>query len=309
MPEQWNGLWGHIEDLRKTLIQSCFVIFVGFLFLLIFYQPILDLLVSYPRQEIEGGLTKQTVKRIHLSNSTKQKQLFKLPPQASMIFASSPIKEGNQRAIVYEVLPGESILYDEVVDHPLLVLGPIEGMMVVIKTCFWLSFALTAPIWGWIWLKFILPGLERNEKAILFPFLSLSLISLILGCLFAYCVTVPLANGYLFSFNQAIGQNEWTLKLYVDYVLLVCLGHAIAAEIGLLLFILIHFQAISTSWLIKKRRYMIVLAFILGALLTPPDVLTQLLMAFPLMGLYEAAILYGKWRESGMKRNSSRIPL
>ena len=92
-----------------------------------------------------------------------------------------------------------------------------------------------------------------------------------------------------------MGQNAWTLNHYVNYVLLLCLGHAVAAELALLLLILVHFRFLSPSWLIAQRRYMIVLAFICGALLTPPDILTQLLLALPLIVLYEFAILYAKW--------------
>src|SRR5204863_41436 len=112
-----------------------------------------------------------------------------------------------------------------------------------------------------------------------------------------YYVTLPLANQYLFLFNNSIGQNAWTLIHYVQYVLFLCLGHAIAAELGLLLLTLVHFRFLSPDWLIAKRRYMIVLAFVLGAFLTPPDVLTQLLLALPLIALYEVAIWYAKWRQ------------
>ena len=112
----------------------------------------------------------------------------------------------------------------------------------------------------------------------------------------AYFITLPIANQYLSLFNSAIGQNSWTLALYVNYVLFLCMGHAIAAELALLLLILVHFRCLSAEWLISKRRHMIVAAFILGALLTPPDVLTQLLMAIPLIGIYELAIWYAKFR-------------
>ena len=117
------------------------------------------------------------------------------------------------------------------------------------------------------------------------------------GCAIAYCFTLPLANEYLTFFNSSIGQNAWTLNHYVNYVLFLSFGHAIAAELALLLFVLVHYRFLSPEWLISKRRYMIVVAFILGALLTPPDVLTQILLAVPLMGIYEIAILYAKWRK------------
>ena len=191
---------------------------------------------------------------------------------------------------------GDHLVYDQAIRSPLLIMGPVEGLILVFKTCFWLSLAMTAPFWGWVWLRFILPGMYARERAILVPFLLCSLFCIACGCSLAYYVTLPLANEYLTLFNSAIGQNAWTLNHYVNYVLLLCLGHAIAAELALLLMILVHFRLLSPEWMISKRRHMIVAAFILGALLTPPDVLTQVLLAIPLIAIYELAILYAKWR-------------
>ncbi len=83
---------------------------------------------------------------------------------------------------------------------------------------------------------------------------------------------------------------------YLDYTLVLFLGHAIAFEISLLLLFMVHFGVLSLELLISKRRYMIVGAFIVGAVLTPPDVPTQLMLAIPLIGIYEIAIIYGKIR-------------
>lgn len=63
-------------------------------------------------------------------------------------------------------------------------------------------------------------------------------------------------------------------------------------------FILVHFGFLTADWLIAKRRYMIVFAFVAGAILTPPDVLTQLMLAIPLIAFYEAAIWYAKWKNA-----------
>lgn len=296
MQEHWAGLWEHIEDLRKTFLRSLMVIGVGFLLLLIFYQPILQILTPFPQERTEEGLIKQKIQRIQIVNQTTRDQIFELPSRAWLISPHSLVPE-KHNSNSYRLAPGQAFLYEEVTDSPLLIMGPTEGLVLVFKACFWLSLVLTAPFWGWIWLQFILPGLRNQERAILFPFLVCSLFCLSMGIALAYYVTLPIANQYLLFFNSAIGQNAWTLTHYVNYVLLLCLGHAVAAELALLLFMLVHFRFLSAEWLISKRRYMIVLAFIIGALLTPPDVLTQLLLAIPLIGLYEIAIWYAKWRQ------------
>lgn len=311
MQERWTSIWGHIDELRQTLLRSLFIIGLGFLVILGFYQPVIQFFTANPLERTENGLLIQQVQRNQVENQTTKDLLFDLPSHSWLISASesvsksvlksesesgsTPISQnGNHNS--YRLKPGESLLYEQAIRSPLLIMGPIEGLILAFKVCFWLSIVLTAPLWGWIWLQFILPGLRTQERSVLFPFLLISILCLGLGAFLAYSITLPLSNQYLALFNSSIGQNAWTLTHYVNYVLLLYSGHAIAAELGLLLLALVHFRFLSPTWLIAKRRYMIVVAFILGALLTPPDVLTQLLLAFPLMGLYEIAILYAKWR-------------
>jgi sec-independent protein translocase protein TatC len=298
-----------VDGLRQTLLRSLMIVGVGFLILLAFYEPLVQFLTSYPLEQTEQSLTKQRVQRIQIINKTKHDQNFQLPDHSWLISHGTTTYFPPQRDGNYSLAPGEILLYEEAIRFPLFIMGPIEGLILVFKVCFWLSIALTAPFWGWLWLQFILPALKDKERALLIPFLLCSLLFLGLGIALAYYVTLPIANQYLLLFNTSIGQNTWTLTHYVDYVLLLCLGHAVAAELVLLLLMLVHFRLLSPHWLISKRRYMIVLAFVLGALLTPPDVLTQLLLAIPLIGLYEIAIGYAKWLERiNKKRHAEGMP-
>lgn len=297
MQEHWASFWVHVDELRQTLVHSLIIVGIGFVAVLGFYQPILHLFNDHPLEQTDTNLLQQKVARTRVVNQTTQLQLFELPLNSWLISDQMPSseKEGHR---YYTLAPGEFLLYEKAIQSPFLIMGPIEGLTLVFKVCFWLGVAMTAPFWGWVWLQFILPGLKAQERAVLIPFLLCSIVFLSLGMALAYYVTLPLANQYLALFNSSIGQNAWTLTHYINYVLLLCLGHAIAAELGLILLLLVHFRFLSPEWLIAKRRYMIVLAFILGALLTPPDVLTQLLLAFPLIGLYEVAIWYAKWRNN-----------
>jgi sec-independent protein translocase protein TatC len=293
MQEYWATFREHLDDLRTTLVRSFLIIGVGFLCALTFSHPILKFFAAYSIELTETGLIKHRIQRVQVINQTTEEQNFDLPAGSWLVSGlfRPRMKEESQ---TYRIAPGQALIYEGAAD-PLLILSPIEGLVLVFKLCFWLSVALTAPFWGWVWLQFILPGLKEKERMILFPFLLCSLGCLALGVAVAYKVTLPISNHYLFLFNNSIGQNAWTLSHYVNYVLLLCLGHAIAAELALLLLILVHFRFLSPAWLIDKRRYMIVLAFIIGALLTPPDVLTQVMLAIPLIALYELAILYAKW--------------
>lgn len=307
MDEKFDSFWGHLEDLRQTLLRTCIIIAVGFVVVLSFYQPIIQYLTEIPFEGSAIGLQKQQIERYQLMNRTRSDQLVEIPVDStSSISSHSDIT--NETHPLYKLGPGETLIYDQPVDLPLLVMGPVEGIMLVFKACFWLSFALTSPIWGWVWLQFALPGIREKEKAILIPFLLCSIICMICGCLFAHWVTLPIANGYLYLFNTTVGQNAWTLNHYINYVLLLSLGHAVAAEIALLLLMLVHYRLLSSQWLVSKRKVMIIGAFILGAIVTPPDVLTQVMLALPLMGIYELAIYYAKWREQSIKNERKLDP-
>lgn len=295
MQEVSDSFWGHIDDLRQTLLRTAWIVGIGFLGVLSFYQPIIQFFTAVPFEYSESGVVKQKIERLQVLNRTAKDQIFELPAGSAVVSSAFPEPQ-REGAPHYRIGPGEVLYYDQAIDSPLLIMGPVEGLTLVFKACFWLSLALTAPVWGWVWLQFILPGIKAQERAILIPFLLCSVACVAGGCVFAHAVTLPVANAYLTLFNSSIGQNAWTLNHYVNYVLFLCLGHAIAAELALLLLVLVHFRLLSPEWLISKRRYMIVGAFILGALLTPPDVLTQLMLAIPLMGIYEIAICYAKWR-------------
>ena len=136
---------------------------------------------------------------------------------------------------------------------------------------------------------------------LLFPFLSLSLLFLFAGFLFAFFLTIPIANHYLMSFNEEIGVNLWAFANYLDYTIILLLAHGLAFEICVVLLFLVHFGFLTAEKMRAKRSFFAVGAFILSAVLTPPDVLTQLMLAFPLIFLYEVAIFYAFLREKRQK--------
>jgi sec-independent protein translocase protein TatC len=171
----------------------------------------------------------------------------------------------------------------------LLILGPLDGIAISLKVSFWTGAAITSPLWLLALMQFIAPALKTHEKKLIIPFFILSMAFIALGFCFAYYITIPLANTYLGQFNEAIGVNMWSLEHYLNYTLFLLLANGIAFEL-----FVIHLKIVSKQGLIAKRRHAIVAAFILGALLTPPDILTQFMLAIPLILLYEGLICYSK---------------
>ena len=176
----------------------------------------------------------------------------------------------------------------------LALLSPTEGLVAVCRCCFWFGLVATSPIWLFLLLLFVAPGLYSSERRLIAPFFAATLLFFSCGSAFAYGITLPFAVHYLKLFNANIGINVWSLSYYLDFSLLLILANGLAFEGAVILFFLIHFRVVSPDTLARRRREVFIAILLLSALLTPPDFITQLLLAAPLTLLYEAAILYGK---------------
>lgn len=189
--------------------------------------------------------------------------------------------------------------------HSLVIFSPLEGMTLLFKVSFWVGLVGTSPCWLYMILRFLAPGLTRRERRLLFPFLLLSILFFSLGLLFAYGVTLPIANRFLYELNASMAINLWNLGSYINYSLLLLLAHGLLFETFVVLLFLIHLEVIDSERLAKHRRIAIVTLFAIAALLTPPDVITQCLLALPALALYELMILYGRW----CRRRGLAIPI
>ena len=142
-----------------------------------------------------------------------------------------------------------------------------------------------------IW-AFIAPGLYANEKRMALPLLVTSVLLFYLGVLFAFFVVFPL----VFSFFTSVAPEGVTvmtdINRYLDFVLKLFFAFGIAFEIPIAAMLMIWSGVTTVDNLRRKRPYVIVGCFVVGMLLTPPDIISQLLLAFPMWVLFEAGILF-----------------
>lgn len=284
----------HLQELRRTILFSLIALFAGIALCFCFYQDIFTW-ITRPLSHVEG-LQRQEIRRERLFNPGPLEATYIASPN-SVIHPSPTVRSLKEG--VYAIPAGAFLDIDKIQTSGLVLFGPAEGMLTAFKVCFWMGLLLSSPLWTTLILRFVLPALHPPEKRLLFLFLAGTSVALFAGFCFAYFLTIPLANRYLEAFNSSIGSNLWSLSHYLDYTMMLLLANGLLFEIGLGLFLLVHAGILTEEWMRSKRRYMIVLAFILGALLTPPDVPTQLMVAIPLIGLYELAILFAKAREHG----------
>ncbi len=142
---------------------------------------------------------------------------------------------------------------------------------------------------------FVKPGLYKNEKRAILPVLFLSTLLFYTGMAFAHFLVCPLALSF---FSQIAPQGVTVMTditHYLDFVLVLYFAFGVSFQVPIITFLLIRVGITSVEALKKQRPYIIVAAFVIGMVLTPPDVVSQCLLAIPLLGLFESGLLMAKW--------------
>jgi sec-independent protein translocase protein TatC len=293
MIEDVAPVWEHIAELRRALLRSLIVIAFGMICAFCFYQQIFSFLTDPLKNSANSSLEFQEIKHERIYNSGPHEQIYISSIRPTLLSPGAREIEPSK----YLIPPYGFIEIDKIISsYQLVMLGPLDGMRATLMIIFWIGLVGTSPIWLFFILQFLMPAFNQQEKSMVLPFLLLSLIFLTMGFLFAFFITIPMANTYLQAFNSSIGINLWSLFSYIDYSIALMLANGLAFELCVILLFLVHYGFFSAETLIKKRRHMVILAFILGAILTPPDILTQIMLALPLICLYELAIIYAKAR-------------
>ena len=192
----------------------------------------------------------------------------------------------------------------ELASSPLQALMPENSSMIAtqvaspflspLKLTFYLSLMISLPYFFSEMWRFIAPGLYRNEKRFALGLTLSSILLFYLGILFAYFLVFPLVFGFFTSVTPEGVKVMTDISSYLDFILTIFLAFAIAFEIPVLIFLLIWTGIASPNGLAKKRPYVIVSCFILGMLLTPPDVISQTLLAIPAWFLFEVGLLLSR---------------
>ncbi|HEX2763606.1 MAG TPA: twin-arginine translocase subunit TatC [Allosphingosinicella sp.] len=170
-----------------------------------------------------------------------------------------------------------------------------EAFFVDVKVAFFAALMIAFPVIGnQIW-RFVAPGLYAREKKAFFPFLLLTPVLFLGGGAMAYYVAVPLALRFLLSYQGDVGGVTLTalpgIGNYLDFVTRFIFGFGVAFLLPVLLMLLERAGLVTRDQLKRGRRYAIVGAFAVAAVLTPPDVVSQLLLAVPLWALYELSLV------------------
>lgn len=247
----------HLEELRWLLVRSTIAILIGGIIAFMFNEFIFDTIIFGPK---------------HGDFVTYQ------------FFCELATKFDLDKSFCNQVLPFE--IQNRTMDGQLSVL---------IWTCITAGFIISFPYILWeIW-KFISPALYKNERKYARIFIFISSLLFFLGVLFGYFVLVPLSINFLVNTQiSTIVENQIDINSYIGLVKTTSLATGLIFELPIIIFFLTYLGLITDSFLKEYRKYAYVLILIIAAIVTPPDVISQIIVSIPMVILYEGSILVAK---------------
>ena len=182
----------------------------------------------------------------------------------------------------------------------LLALSPVSPLTATIALTFYIALFTAMPIVLYQVWAFIAPGLYKKEKHFAFPLFATSVVLFFVGMAFAYYVVFPLIFGFVSTFTPDTVNYQPDMTAYVSFVMMVVLVFGLAFETPIAVVLLVMTGITTREKLGKARPYVFLGAFIVGMLLTPPDIISQTMLAIPVYLLYEMGILMCRFvRRSG----------
>lgn len=192
-------------------------------------------------------------------------------------------------------------------ERPLQAIAPTEIFFTYLKCALLAGFLIALPVVFWqIW-RFIAPGLYPSERNAVVPFVLLSTLLFAGGAFFGYSLVFPLMFDFFTDFDSSFVQSAWTMREVFNLTTRLFLAFGIAFELPVVVFFLSIAGIVDARTLLRGTPYAILGVFVLAAILTPPDWVSQVFLAVPMVGLYllgvGVAFVFG-----GARKRESRLP-
>lgn len=259
----------HLEELRWRILKALAAIFVGAGICFVFSDPLLHLLTA-PYEDAVHSLQKQ--------GSPGPVEAVKrwLEEFRGHEVAEASVEEATRPEIPYR--------------RQLQSLKVMTWFFVTLQVSLLGGFILALPVVFYQFWRFVAPGLLTVEKKLFLPIVALSVICFSVGAAIAHSLVLPIGLRFFLSLEPKDMTSQWAVDEYIGFVLRLVFGFGIVFEMPVISLFLARLGLVTADYLRSIRRYAAVAIFILAAIFTPPDPLSQMMMALPLLGLYEISI-------------------
>ena len=207
--------------------------------------------------------------------------------------------------------PYYSVVKDDGSERRLIFTALQETFLTYLKVSFFAAFFITSPfILIQIW-KFIAPGLYQHEKSALIPYMAITPILFLLGGMLVYYLIMPLAIKFFLSFENSGAITNLPIQLeakvneYLSLIMKLIFAFGLSFQLPVVLSLLARIGLIDSIFLKQRRKYVVIIIFTAAAILTPPDPVTQIGLAIPLLILYELSIFSVKLIENKNKEKEN----
>ncbi len=308
----------HLEDLRWVLIKSVVALGVAILVCLIAGNDVVRIL-KHPLTKAKLGYpgTNQVVTVLF---GTNRLGVFPLDAeeQASLALGTNrfvavrvePVVEGTNRVLSWRVEEDPNLAERaRGLNVDLVNLSPASGFFVAFQVALYGGAVLASPFIFYFVAAFVFPALKMKERKYVYRGLGYGLGLFLLGVVFCYFVLMPVALAASQKYSQWLGFSafQWKADDYISFVCKFMLGMGLGFEMPVVILTLVKIGILDYSMLSKARKYMIVINLFLGAVLTTPEVITQLIMFLPLQGLFEISIwIAWYWERRDRKREAAQ---
>ena len=292
----------HLEELRWRIFKSLGAVLVGAVICFAFTDPLLKVLTRPYEQAVRSVLSTDQAGPAAALQEWFREQAGRwrgeespavegAVPAGAVPAGAVPAGAASQ-AHALEPAEPESPLPPEGLppSRQLQSLKPMTYFFVSLQVAFLGGLALALPVVFYQFWRFVAPGLLSRERRLVLPIVGLSVLCFGLGAAIAYAIVLPLGLRFFLGLEPADMTSQWAVDEYISFVLRLLLGFGIVFEMPVVTLFLSHLGLLTPAYMRRVRRYAIVAIFILAAIFTPPDPISQLLMALPLLALYEVSI-------------------
>ncbi|MEE9445864.1 MAG: twin-arginine translocase subunit TatC [Cocleimonas sp.] len=196
------------------------------------------------------------------------------------------------------LFPFASDIYDWLaapLGRDLIIIGPVAPFLIPMKLTLLVAFLIALPYLLYQLWSFVAPGLYKHEKRLVYPLLASSVFLFYLGIVFVYFVLLPMMFQIIPQFVPETADFKPDIAQYLDFVVMMFMAFGIGFEMPIATILLISTGMTTAEKLKKKRPYVIIGAFVVGMLLTPPDVVSQIMLAIPMWLLFELGLFLSKF--------------